>query len=78
MAMPDEFLVVVDMQTVFADPASPWYLPSFAQTGIQHRGPAAAFSRPDDLHPLRSAGEGRGKLGALLFQMEFRHGGGAE
>jgi nicotinamidase-related amidase len=32
MAMPDEFLVVVDMQTVFADPASPWYLPSFAQT----------------------------------------------
>ncbi len=31
--MPDDpWLVVIDMQTVFADPASPWHVPSFPET----------------------------------------------
>ncbi|MDR2253730.1 MAG: cysteine hydrolase [Bifidobacteriaceae bacterium] len=32
MSPPPAWLVVIDMQNVFADPASPWHVPRFAQT----------------------------------------------
>ena len=49
------WLVVIDLQRVFADPDSPWAAPRFAEVRPADRGLAAGVRRPRRLHPLRRA-----------------------
>ncbi len=35
MTVEQDWLLVIDMQNVFADPASPWFLPSFSDTAAR-------------------------------------------
>ena len=60
------WLVVIDMQAVFADPGSGWAVPRFAAAaaGVDRLRPA--FAEADPAHPLRRTGRaGRGLAGLL-------------
>ena len=68
----DEWLVAIDMQTVFAAPDSPWFTPTFKAVGEQIASLLPLFGKRVIFTRFIPPETRRRKLGRLLPQMDVR------